>query len=77
VNKDAQLTIVNKLCMTAALEIGTLIDEGKVPEEWDGHELRVLVADKLKDAASISVIVKDPRSQRAKDFRNTVLVKNL
>jgi len=43
---------------------------GTVPENWDGHELRALLADRLADAASISVIRKYPASKRAKDYRN-------
>lgn len=75
--QDAQLTIVNSLCMTAALDIGTLIMQGKVPAEWDGHELRALVADKLKQAAERSVVIQQPRSKRAKEYRNSVIINNL
>jgi len=53
------------------------IDEGKVPACWDGHELRVWLAEKVKADASVSAIRRHPHSARARDFRNDLLVNNL
>ena len=47
-----------------------LISEGKVPEEFDGHELRVWLSDKFKDSARMSTLRQHPHSKRNKDFRN-------
>lgn len=76
-NRTEQITLVNELCMRMALDIGTKIDAGDTPEEWDGHELRALIADKAADNASISVIRKEPGSQRAKAYKNTILTTNI
>lgn len=44
-----------------------------VPETWDGHELRAWIADDIAtEIGSISLIVRDPRSARARDYRMTV-----
>lgn len=44
------------------------------PEEWDGHELRVLIAERFEQAAQMSLIKREPQRKRARDYRNTVLV---
>lgn len=76
-NRAEQISLVNELCMRMALAIGARIHAGDVPKEWDGHELRCLVADKAADNASISVIRKEPRSVRAKAYKNTILTTNI
>ena len=76
-NEEGKLTFVNQLCMRIALDLGQQIMTGKIPEEWDGHELCALIADKAEDAASMSEVRKEPRKARAKDYRNTVIVNNL
>lgn len=43
----------------------------KMPDDWDGHELRQLIADKFEQETTDM-----PRS-RAKDYANTRLVNNL
>ena len=45
----------------------------KMPENWDGHELRLYLADCFK-AAVMSDCMK---GKRLKDYRNTVLINNL
>jgi hypothetical protein len=47
------------------------------PEEtkdWDGHELRLLLADGHNASANVSDLRRNPRSKRARDFRNTMIV---
>lgn len=46
----------------------------RTPEEWNGHELRQLVADKFNDATTLD---KDERDKRYKDYLNTVITQNL
>lgn len=48
-----------------------------MPEEWDGHELRCLLAERHRQSASMSLIIKEPRGKRARKFNNTVLIQNL
>lgn len=51
--------------------------DGRIPEEWDGHELRAYMAELFNRAADISVIRTASRNQRARDYRNTLATKNL
>jgi len=59
------------------MEICDKIDNGLIPENWDGHELRALLCMKHKESAEMSVINREHRSRRARSFRNEVLVSNL
>lgn len=43
-------------------------------ENWDGHELRCLVADLAEGAAGMSQIRREPRNKRARAYRNTMLI---
>lgn len=46
----------------------------KVPKEWDGHELRCLVAKIAAEMAEGTEIKKNPRSRRAREFKNTCIL---
>lgn len=46
------------------------IENGNIPDDWDGHELRALVADMFEHDARISLIRSEPRNKRARSFRN-------
>lgn len=72
-----QRCLVQDLTWDIANEICNNITMGLVPKEWEGHELRVLLADKFDAAAKMSLVRRSPRSSRAKGYRNTVLVNNL
>ena len=76
-NRNSQITFVNELCMLMALDIGTKIDAGEIPGDWDGHELRCLVADKATDNAALSAIRKEPRGARAKAYNNAIITTNI
>jgi hypothetical protein len=76
-NRSDQISLVNELCMRMALDIATKIDSGEVPEQWDGHELRCLIADKAASNAEISTVRKNPRDARAKAYKNTIITANL
>lgn len=47
---------------------------GKMPENWDGHELRLYIKDKFSDVVWGDV---NKKSKRYRDYKNTVLVDNL
>jgi hypothetical protein len=47
----------------------------KMPEEWDGIELREYLADKF--AESRVLMSRPDMKRRLKDYRNEVLVRNL
>ncbi len=44
----------------------------KMPTDWDGHELRQLIADKFRNQASRRITGK-----RLKEFRNEVATRNI
>lgn len=75
--KDEQAAFVTSMTDGIRKEITTAIRAGRIPPEWNGHELRMLLAEKFRDAAGMSVLKIYPRSKRTKDYRNTVIINNL
>ncbi len=51
-------------------------DAAKVPENWDGHELRRWIADRFERSANMGTVMR-PRSRRLRDYKNEILVRNL
>lgn len=48
----------------------------KMPDEWDGHELRRYIADKFNDSAM--TVGKDKSyARRFREYKNTVIIQNL
>jgi hypothetical protein len=76
-NKTQQKKFVRDLSTSIVQECLGKIRDGQVPENWDGHELRCWLADKFEDAASMSIIRKEPRSKAAKEYRNTIATTTL
>ena len=77
-NRRDQLRIVNE--MAASVKRGFLaqLKANKIPASWDGHELRVLITNTyVNQIASVSVITREPKSQRAREFRNRCSVYDL
>ena len=75
--RNEQKRVIQELGDGIVRDLLEMVFAGKIPEAWDGHELRALFAAKAGDAASISTIVRQPRSARAREFRNHVLVNYL
>ena len=73
--KDEKILFIAKLTGSICNELAAKIRDGRIPEEWDGHELRELLAEKF--AAETSSVLKNKRSARYKAYRNTVLTNNL
>ena len=69
--KSDKMLFVLDLTRSVSEQILSLIRENKVPEDWDGHELRELLADKF--AAQTTALSRS----RKKAYRNAVLVNNL
>ncbi len=72
-----QKKFVRDLSKSIATSISEQIDRDQIPENWDGHELRCLLAYRHEESAKMTSIRKDPRSKRARDFKNTIIVENL
>jgi hypothetical protein len=49
------------------------------PRQWDGHELRAVVAEQARSAAVLSVIGKDSRlaPRRTREFWNAIKTKDI
>lgn len=75
-----QKRIVRELCQTIERETREAIEAGKIPPEWDGHELRALLARKF-EAATLRTLARggalEPRSARRREFERVVIVANL
>lgn len=72
--KRGKKRFVRDLSHTIVQEIEKLIDAGKIPDAWDGHELRCLLANRFEDSASMSRLRREPRSARAHSFKNHLLI---
>jgi hypothetical protein len=74
--RSEQKQFVKDLAKTAkdvAKKIIENIDNGKIPADWDGHELRQLLADNF---TSMVLAIKMDRKQR-REYNNIVAVNNL
>ncbi len=49
----------------------------KLPEEWNGIELRQFIIDSLEDGWGFNPYGKKAYKKQLKDYRNTVIVKGL
>jgi hypothetical protein len=71
-NTTEQIRIVNELATQVIASVIVDIKVGHVPANWDGWELRQLVADRFTRQTRLA---EDPK--RLKAYKNTVLVNNL
>lgn len=68
-----QKKFVRSLTRSVAASVVQHINDGKIPDGWDGHELRALLAEKFhREAESPSFTGK-----RKSEFKNHVLVNYL
>lgn len=74
-NRDEQKKFVKNLCQGMTDTIVTEIDNGKIPEDWDGFELRELIATIAKRNSAF-IHKKRCRGLLMK-FNNTVIVNDL
>ena len=76
-SKHEQKRYIKEYAATFVEEMTALITAGKVPEEWDGHELRLWFSIKAGDNAKASILRRMPRGKRARDFNNALICHNL
>lgn len=69
-NDKEKKEMVTQLAGTLVAGIVRAIDDSRVPAAWDGHELRMLLAREFERETSCSLIRKNPRSARARAYRN-------
>jgi hypothetical protein len=75
--KSEKKRFVHLACRSMAQDICKHIDEGRVPDEWDGHELRCLIAHRAEQWAAPTKIMRNPKCERAKEFHNTITITTL
>jgi len=76
-DQPRQEQFVNELVENIRRDVVRQIMTGRIPSEWDGHELRQLLADRFTQSASLSDDMRNKRSKRRRDYENTVIVNNL
>ncbi len=75
-NKTEKIEFVKELSKNIQNKLIESIEAGKIPEEWDGIELRWLIADNV----SIQHYYTKENSiyrKRRKEYDNTVMINNL
>lgn len=75
--KREQRRFVKELTKAVTDEILAIIKRGGIPDTWDGHELRCLMADRYEASASMTLIRRNPKESRAREYKNHRLVHNL
>lgn len=77
--REEQVQLINEIMKLNREDLLKALSKVPLEEtkEWDGHELRVLVADWFKESAIRTLIRRNPRSARTKSFRKKQLLYNL
>lgn len=70
--ESTQSQFINEMCDSIKMDIIALTP--KLPEEWDGVELRWLIADKFAECVFGNVGKR--KGRRYLDYKNTMLVNN-
>lgn len=68
---NEQKNFITSLTDAIVIEIFGKINEGKIPEEWNGFELRELLADKFDNERA------NMTRTHHREYKNTVLVNNI
>ena len=73
-DKQAKRAFIRDLC--TAIRNKLLDSVERMPEEWDGHEIRQLITDTTREGAGTTSVMA-PRTRRRRDYINTVVTRNL
>ena len=76
-NRREQKNFINGMSRTIANDLCLAVAQGKIPPGRDGHELRCLPMHRHKQSAAMTLIERDWRTRRARDFWNHVSIANL
>ncbi len=68
-----QVTFVESLVESIRREVTRNILQGKIPETWDGIELRQYLADKFNDSTFPDIL----KGARKREYHNTIIVSNI
>jgi len=69
-NRKEQKEFVVSLLANIEISVLNKIDDERIPENWDGIELRQYIADSVTSYRKMD-------KKRAREYRNTILVENL
>jgi hypothetical protein len=69
-NQEEKREFIAQLIECVSKSVLSKVSE--MPEEWDGYELRWYLRDKFQD-----ISYRPSTAQRKREYKNTVLVKNL
>lgn len=72
-NKDEKITFINDLTDCCKQEIINKILNNKIPENWDGIELRQYISEKFKEVVWLKILT----GKRKREYKNTKLINNL
>jgi hypothetical protein len=67
---DERTAFINDLC--DGIKNRILSKAAKMPDEWDGYELRLYIADTAASASYVKML-----PSRKREYRNAVIVNNL
>ncbi len=67
-----QRQFVRDLSKSVAAGIIASLEKTPETEGWDGHELRMILAERHADSGLMSCIKDEPRSKRAMNYRNVI-----
>ena len=77
-SKEAKIAFIEQLTTGVTMNIVANID--KIPEHWDGIELRRYIADKFEESTMVlqrGTVRSNGYSKRLKAYHNDVIVNNL
>lgn len=67
--RSEQLRIINEMTKGLKTHLVTALKDGKIPESWDGHELRSLLGAVVQNRYVTKI-----EGKRKKDFKNHLLI---
>lgn len=70
--KAEKIHFIRELCESTCATAIERVD--RMPEEWDGHELRLYLSQLFADNVSATM---SQKSKRGRDYQNAVLVNSL
>jgi len=72
-DKAQKIKFISNITDSIRLEIQSLIESNRIPENWDGAELKQLLAERFRH----ETYFRDFRAKRYKEYTNDCLINNL
>jgi len=74
-NLEERKRFITELCNNVRDELLKAAD--RMPDAWDGHELRQILTDRFTESSNMSDPMRNKRGRRRRDYENEKLVSNL